>query len=298
MSTGLLSPSSIVAAVGAELGVPCRLVRVLAHRPGATCVVQVSTSQGRLLVAKSAVDDSAGHGARVAAALVEADLAPLAVPRPVRYLASRRVSIQESVPGAAPTQLEPASFGQIGAGVARLHASPVVIGPATSIADHLCDLLRPQPSTLARALPGLAAEVHELLEILSAQPTSAAAPIHRDLHPRQLLLDGPHVHLLDWDVAVQGDPALDVGNLCAYLRARWPAGAAESAVTAFLAGYAPLAGPGVLDRVGVFEAFAGLRLACKTWRLHGPASEPAVAGLLARARACADRVGEAALAAR
>ena len=198
--------------------------------------------------------------------------------------------IQESVTGSVPSPLDPAGFVQIGAAMARLHASSVVLGPATSAADHLRDLVHPHPAALARAFPALAWQIQTLLDGLLALTAVWTAPIHRDLHPRQLLLSGPRTWLLDWDLAAQGDPALDVGNLFAYLRARWPAAAAGSALSAFWAGYAPEARPGVLARVGWFEAFASLRLACKAFRFRGLAAEPEVTELLTHARRCAGRV--------
>ena len=288
--TGLLSAVDIVAVVGAQLGLDCRLVRVLGERTGQCRVVQLSTSDGRLLVGKSAVDGLGRHAAAAAAALGAQDLLPLAVPRPLGYLARHRVLVQESVSGAVPSEREPGRFEQIGAALSRLHASSVVLGPPTSVADHLRDLVRPHPAALAHAFPMLSAQINELLELLLALPACGAAPIHRDLHPRQLLLTRSRVWLLDWDLAAQGDPALDVGNLCAYLRARWAPTSAESAVAAFLAGYTPTAGPGVMDRVGWFEAFASLRLACKAFRLQGAAAQPAVTELLTHARQCAGRV--------
>ena len=290
--TGLLSPADVAAVVGAQLGLDCRPVRVLGERTGRCRVVQLSTSDGHLLVGKSAVDGQGRHAAAAAAALGAQDLLPLAVPRPLGYLARHRVLVQESVSGTVPSERDPGRFEQVGAALARLHASSVVLGPPTSVADHLRDLVRPHPAALARAFPALSGQIHVLLDGLLAMPACGTAPIHRDLHPRQLLLTGSRVWLLDWDLAAQGDPALDVGNLCGYLRARWPAAAADAAVAAFWAGYAPLAGPGVLARVGWFEAFAGLRLACKEYRLRGQAAEPAVTALLARARRCAGRVVE------
>lgn len=284
--TLLLSPTDIAVLVSAQLGLDCYPVHVLGERPGQCRVVQLSTSEGRLLVGKASADGLGKHAAAVAAALGGRDLFPLAVPRPLGYLAGHRVLIQESVSGFRPSELDPASFMQIGAAVARLHTSSVVLGPATSVADHLRDLVRPHPEVLARAFPALSGQIHGLLDGLLAMPACGTAPIHRDLHPRQLLLSGSRVWLLDWDLAAQGDPALDVGNFCAYLRARWPEATAEVAVTAFRAGYAPLAGPGVLARVGWFEAFAFLRLACKQFRMQGSAAEPAVTGLLAQAQRC------------
>ena len=49
-----------------------------------------------------------------------------------------------------------------------------------------------------------------------------AAPslLHRDLHDKQLLVDGASIGMLDVDTLGLGDPALDLGNLLAHLDLR------------------------------------------------------------------------------
>lgn len=42
--------------------------------------------------------------------------------------------------------------------------------------------------------------------------------LHRDLHPGQVLVDGPRLAVVDWDDAALGEPALDLANFTAHLR--------------------------------------------------------------------------------
>ncbi|MDH3626994.1 MAG: phosphotransferase [Acidobacteriota bacterium] len=48
---------------------------------------------------------------------------------------------------------------------------------------------------------------------------------HRDLHDKQILLDGDRGGLIDFDLAAAGHPALDAGNILAHLRLRAMKGA-------------------------------------------------------------------------
>ncbi|MGH2949349.1 MAG: phosphotransferase family protein, partial [Solirubrobacteraceae bacterium] len=117
-----------------------------------------------------------------------------------------------------------------------------------------------------------------------ALPAAEPAPLHRDLHDKQVLVD-PHggVGLLDFDTLATGDPALDVGNLLAHLDLRALQGRctpddAGRAAAAFLAGYE--AGADLEERAAVFAAATRVRLACvyalrPAWRHLGEALLPA-----------------------
>jgi aminoglycoside phosphotransferase (APT) family kinase protein len=176
-----------------------------------------------------------------------------------------------------------------GRAIARLHGAPLIVGPRRDLAGHVTDLIRPQPRALAAAVPELADQIAALLDGLAeCLSTTGAAqearPVHRDLHPRQLIVqrDGMagSVVLLDWDLAAQGDPALDVGNLRGWLHHRHPADRAGAAARTFEDGYAELGDLAALDRADPYTAFTRLRLAVKMFRLDGPAALPVVRYLL------------------
>jgi aminoglycoside phosphotransferase (APT) family kinase protein len=176
-----------------------------------------------------------------------------------------------------------------GEAVAALQGVPAA-GVPVGLRQHADDLLRPGPGDWD-AVPVLAGRAGRLLEVLlHAEQPVPARWVHRDLHPRQVLDDGRRTWLVDWEHAAAGDPALDVGNLCGYLRARLAPAAAEAAVSAFRAGYACGDRDGALRRAALFEAFTCLRLACKAARPH--TGDPGTADrLLTRALRVADEVG-------
>ena len=69
---------------------------------------------------------------------------------------------------------------------------------------------------------------------LRALPELTPLLAHRDLHDKQLLWDGTHLGVLDFDTAALADPALDLTNLAVHARLRvaqglWPADAAAVA---------------------------------------------------------------------
>jgi aminoglycoside phosphotransferase (APT) family kinase protein len=101
-------------------------------------------------------------------------------------------------------------------------------------------------------------------------------PLHRDVHPRQLFVDGERVTLIDWDLCGAGDPALDLANLLMHLELRWPQQAALLQ-SRLLAGWWSRAAPAgqpeararaaLARRLQLYRAFHALRRACKAWRL-------------------------------
>ncbi|MEE8142449.1 MAG: phosphotransferase [Planctomycetota bacterium] len=56
--------------------------------------------------------------------------------------------------------------------------------------------------------------------VLADAPATTLGICHRDFHDKQVLISGDRGTLLDLDLAAQGPPALDVGNILAHLRLR------------------------------------------------------------------------------
>ena len=114
-----------------------------------------------------------------------------------------------------------------------------------------------------------AADLHRLLEaaedqLAATRPTQAL--LHRDLHDKQLLLDGTDVGLLDFDLAAFGDPALDVANLLTHLQLRTHQGRcstdrARTCAAAVLDGYGPVPGDWQ-HRLAAYRTTARVRLVC------------------------------------
>jgi aminoglycoside phosphotransferase (APT) family kinase protein len=150
--------------------------------------------------------------------------------------------------------------------------------------DHVRELIRPGPATLATAFPQHAARVRRTLEELDAAELSwgplPVAPLHRDFHLRQLFDDGEHITVLDWDDAASGDAAFDVGYLTAYLRSHHGDDAAASGIAAFRAGYG--GDPALWSRVRVYERFNFLRRACRRLRLQDRGWDRELAAMMSR----------------
>lgn len=94
--------------------------------------------------------------------------------------------------------------------------------------------------------------------------TSATVLIHRDLHEKQVLVDGEHATLIDLDTLACGEAALDVANFLVHLDLRVSLGLAadraEAAAAEFLTAYRP--SPEVVHRIPAHAAMARVRLAC------------------------------------
>lgn len=107
------------------------------------------------------------------------------------------------------------------------------------------------------------------------------ATVHRDLHDKQLLLDGDRVGVLDLDTLALGDPALDLANLQVHLELRVHQGRADPLTSATL-GEAVLEGYGAdavtPDALSGYALTTRLRL-CAVYAFR-PASREAALPLL------------------
>lgn len=141
-----------------------------------------------------------------------------------------------------------------------------------SLDEQMEQLFRPHPRELMARCPRLASLIADLTTALHQclDPTATNAAqvswLHRDIHPRQIFVDGQRVEVIDWDLSGWGDPGLDVGNLQLHLARRWPT-LKEALWAALAEGY----GPGWSDfaaRLPAWRCFHLLRRACKAWRLR------------------------------
>jgi tRNA A-37 threonylcarbamoyl transferase component Bud32 len=274
-------------------GPPHKVIRVAAAPDGHTRYGQTA------IIAKYYPDDEGERTARVTASVCEAlgrspGRRALGIPRVLGYDAQRRLLLQEPVPGtrydailSGPGALR--ALALAGRALAALHALDAAAGPPLAMRDHLRDLIHPHPARLARAVPALRPRLGRILRTLLLADAAwrdrrADVPIHRDVHPKQLFLDGRRVCLIDWDLSARGDAALDLGNFVAYLRARLHLD--DAATGALTQGYAAAGAPDTLERVPVYEALTYVRLACKRFRLGAPGWRDGCAGLIGRAEQC------------
>ncbi len=254
------------------------------------------------VIGKFYADDTGLHTYRVmrelSARLAGPPRSPLAIPRPLAYDRSRRLLLQERVPGIPFTKLvgqdgDPSLCRLAGRVLACLHGLPLRLGRQTWLPDHLRELVRPHPRRLAEAFPEYRGLVEAVLAEISERERSwrgrvAPAPLHRDFHLRQLFRDGERsdrAWLIDWDCYAKGDPAFDVAYFVAYLRSHLGR-RAESFVETFLDGYATgRPGSALLRRLPTYEAFNYLRRACRRFRLRDTGWKTEMRAMLARAAA-------------
>ncbi|OLC54920.1 MAG: hypothetical protein AUH92_03200 [Acidobacteria bacterium 13_1_40CM_4_69_4] len=129
--------------------------------------------------------------------------------------------------------------------IARLHSLPLSCARTWTAADEMAVLRTRRPFLHGRvdlAREGVE-EVYRRIAVgaalLDALPR---APLHRDLHPQQILLDGSSGGLVDFDEMAGGPAEIDLGNLLAHLdlyAVYLPAGAAriEEAARGLVAAY-------------------------------------------------------------
>ncbi len=270
-------------------------VRILGERDGAPHVVACDGQGGETSVLKRYDDGRGPHAARTMRAVHRALAATggrtaLAVPAVHRWHAHAEVLVQAAVPGRPllpllATARRTSALTHAARALAALHTSGARTSPATTMADHLADLMHPQAEHVARAVPSLGRRIRAVAAALRrwqmTAPAVPAVPIHRDAHPRQMTLDGTRVWLVDWDLAARGDAALDVANFALYLRTRL-AREGDDAAETFLAAYRRH-GLDVDGRLDAYTACMALRLVCKTWRRRAPGWQAGMAALLTRA---------------
>jgi aminoglycoside phosphotransferase (APT) family kinase protein len=165
--------------------------------------------------------------------------AHLAAPTPI----ARRhdVLVLTAVAG-RPSPADPATAARLGAAIARLHevAPPVGTPPFARLGRRRLD---GAVAAVVTARPDVAAALHELRRRLDVRHTAGSAVLlHGDCHPKNLLVDGAAVALIDLDQAGIGPAAADIGSYLARLRLATVVGRQTreeevAMATAFLAGY-------------------------------------------------------------
>jgi len=137
------------------------------------------------------------------------------------------------------------AYQRLGEALNKLHG----ITPPSSTARSTRltpDGLMQAAATISQACPEVADLAQRLAEKLIASyekiPDATPVLLHGDLHPKNILMDGERLFLLDLDQAATGAAALDVGSVIAGLYCEACTGlltenASSSLISAFLSGY-------------------------------------------------------------
>lgn len=208
--------------------------QLIAHRVGKRAVLRTSVGYrkfvrpSKLAGLRSAVDRTAALPVATPAVLRQDQVSLTLSPLPGQALHDR-IRAGEVTPG---------DCVAVGQALARLHAAPLPTG--TPVHDSAAELAvtRRWTELASRWGAGPARDLQALLPLPPARPVL----LHRDLHDKQILLDGGEVALLDFDLAAAGDPALDLANLVEHLWLRRRQGLpldAAACEAAVLDGYRP-----------------------------------------------------------
>jgi aminoglycoside phosphotransferase (APT) family kinase protein len=108
----------------------------------------------------------------------------------------------------------------IGRALAALHATDIALDEAACPAVVLAEL-GPKVADLCARFPGQATALRSMLAALVRGMPLLPAPgafLHGDFGPAQVIWQGGHIVVLDFDKCAHGDPAVDLGNLLTQLR--------------------------------------------------------------------------------
>jgi len=149
----------------------------------------------------------------------------ISVPEPLGTISKFRMWLQLKVPGQVATDLLSASNGvglvrRIAEASHKLHKAGVPAERRHTMSNEL-EILRECLLTVAREEQALSGRILRLLEACvrlgRATPVPALCGIHRDFYADQLIVDGPRLYLIDFDLYCEGDAGLDVGNFVGHI---------------------------------------------------------------------------------
>jgi tRNA A-37 threonylcarbamoyl transferase component Bud32 len=173
----------------------------------------------------------------------------LRLPLAIAYGEAHRMLLLEPIEGERIDDLRgldmPQGYEKLGAALAALHSLPLPEGLPPS--ERLgAERLQRAAHIIGQARPDVLSEAHGLADELAARFESKGdAPVclHGDVHPKNGILRGDGLALIDLDQAASGDAANDLGSLLASLSYKHLSGLlrrarAQSLGDAFLNGYA------------------------------------------------------------
>ena len=237
---------------GFALHTPQLVQYVPEQRATARAVAESADGRPHTLFVKTSLDASGGatHAAMQALAAGAAVRGGrLRLPRSIAWQATQGLHWQQGVPGIAladhAAMGSAAMAARVGAAVAALHGSEAPVARHATAA-HLLQRLRDVIDLLWFVNPRSHAALERIGRTLGEQiagmDLAVGATLHGDLHPRNLLVDGEDLWLIDLDSLWLGAPVLDLGawiadGLYRDLLAGTDPRQGEAATDAFVAAY-------------------------------------------------------------
>lgn len=213
-------------------------IRVRRHKPGRRCVIEYDVRVERpgpprqkvILIGKVRARRSGNEGYRLLDALWKAGFKKrsqdgISVPEPIGVIPKFQMWLQRKVPGRPATALlaEPGGVAlarRIAEAIHKLHRTTLRIDRRHTMADEL-RILHECVSLVGEMKPEWTNRLERILAACDRLGASVPAPtvcgIHRDFYPAQVIVNGPRLYLLDFDLYCLGDPALDIGNFLGHI---------------------------------------------------------------------------------
>ncbi|MGI9335490.1 MAG: aminoglycoside phosphotransferase family protein, partial [Gammaproteobacteria bacterium] len=153
----------------------------------------------------------------------------LKMARPMAYQCADRLLWQEGLPGR--TLLSIARDGNLrrclvertAKAVAALHRSDIACTEEVGI-DRILGKLETTRALIAVAQPGCAIAVSEVVDRLVAKAPDGSraskATVHRDLHPKNIIVDADELAIIDLDDLARGPALQDIGSFVATMLCR------------------------------------------------------------------------------
>lgn len=203
-----------------------RQVGLMAHRLGKRAVVRITMANGQVVFVRLGPTANDGperaykHHVGIAAALE--GRGDVSVPRPLGFDHGLGAAVYGALPGRPPRQIGDEGLCDAHASIRALdtlHLLPHAHLPWHGTAEELAilvdwvarvSILRPEYGDL------LVCAMARVADDLGATSKLPGGFCHRDFHEGQILINGKHAGVLDFDTAASADPMLDVGNLMAH----------------------------------------------------------------------------------
>jgi hypothetical protein len=216
-----------------------RTIRVTRYKPGRRCVIEYDLEVERpdaapervTLIGKVRRLRSGKSGYRLLSALWDAGFGAdsadgITVAEPIGVVPEFRMWLQRKVQGQVATDLLAEPGGEdlvrrIAEAAHKLHRAGVLAKRRHTMYDELRILHKRLPS-VARSEPQWAGRIERLLDACDRLGAGTLKPepcgIHRDFYADQVIVAGPRLCLIDFDLYCEGDPALDIGNFLGHIR--------------------------------------------------------------------------------
>ncbi len=215
-----------------------RGIRATRYKPGRRCVIEydlvierpAAPPEAFTLIGKVRARRFGKSGHRLLKAFWEAGFesdAPdgICVPEPAGTISKFRMWLQRKVPGRTATDLVAGPEGEalarrISEAAHKVHRANVPTERRHTMADELRVLHERLPKVAREELRwerriGRVLEACDWLGARTREPEPRG--IHRDFYADQVIVSGDRVHLIDFDLYCEGDPALDIGNFLGHL---------------------------------------------------------------------------------